>query len=86
MELGIKIKTTSALKMVLELEDIIVLLKGELSSPICRSCKTCKDMKKGCITGGGSSEENLESTWNLARHKKEHSKICKSKQSKAGVV
>jgi len=86
MKLEIKIETSSALKMVHELEDILIQVKGELFSPICKGCRACKDPKKGCITGGGSSEENMDSTWNLGRKKKEHSKICSSKQAKAGVV
>lgn len=80
MNLTISIVTSSKKKMIQELKDVMTMIELEVNDPICKGCKSCKDLSKGCYVGGGSSEPGLESSWNLTRKKKEHSKICSSKQ------
>lgn len=82
MNLQVVIETSSKKKLLQELKDIVIQVEAEINDPICKGCKSCKDLSKGCFTGGGSSGLGIESKWNLSRKKKEHSKICKSKQVK----
>lgn len=84
MNLTITIETSNKKKLLQEFKDILIQVQDELDSPLCKGCKSCKDLSKGCYVGGGSSESNLNSAWTLTRKKKEHSKICKSKQTKEG--
>lgn len=82
MQLKIKIECNNKKRLLQELKYMIKEVEIELFNPICKGCKSCKDMKKGCIAGGGGSGYNprLESTWSLRRKYVEHKKICKSKQ------
>ena len=79
MKIIIEICSISKRKLVKELIDITEQIKSELESPICKNCLTCKDKRKGCYVGGGSSEVGLESDWKLKRIFNEHKVICKSK-------
>lgn len=84
MNLTITIETSSKKRLLQELKDMVSQVEDELNDPLCKGCRSCKDLSKGCLVGCGSSELGLESKWNLTRKKKEHSKICSSKQSKEG--
>jgi uncharacterized spore protein YtfJ len=79
MKIQIRINALSKRKLLKELHDIVVQVLEEINSPL---CKDCKDKRKGCFVGGGSSETGLESDWKLYRKFSEHKKICRSKNRK----
>lgn len=85
MQLKIDIEATSKKALLKELVGLTEIIKSELNSPVCTGCTDCKDKRKGCFTGGGSSESGLESDWKLTRNRKEFSKICSSKGRKRDV-
>ena len=65
-------------KIIKELKDIVQSVEEELNDPFCLGCTECKDGRKGCYVGGGTSEKGLESDWKLQRSFNEHKRICKS--------
>jgi len=57
----------SKIDLIQELKDMVLSIGQELNSTICKECN-----RKGschCQVGGGTSEDELESDWNLYRER-----------------
>lgn len=82
MNITIKIYSKTKVRLIRELNNILKEVINELNDPICKNCKSCKDIKEGCYVSGGFSNSMIDSEWKLRRNYKEHKNICKSKQRK----